>query len=229
MNEQEAARPEMSGPDLAKMIDHTLLKPTATESQIQVLCDEAKQFGFAAVCVNPLWIPLVARLLDGTGIAPCSVVGFPLGSNLTELKVTEAIHALDDGALEIDMVLSVGALKEGRDADVESEIEVVVRACHSIDAHCKVILEMCFLNEDEKVRACQLCVRAGADFVKTSTGFGPGGATVEDVALMAREVREAGLGIKASGGIRSREDALRMIAAGATRLGTSSGIQIVRP
>jgi deoxyribose-phosphate aldolase len=223
----DPSAPNWTAAQLAGTIDHTLLTPTATEAQIRALCGEARERSFAAVCVNPVWIPLVVKLLDGCRVAPCSVVGFPLGANLTEVKVTEAIRALDDGAQEIDMVIALGALKEGRADDVRADIAAVVRACQAGEARCKVILETCYLTDAEKRLACRLAAEAQADFVKTSTGFGSGGATVEDVALLAREVQAAGLGVKASGGIRSRADALRMLTAGATRLGTSSGIAIL--
>ncbi len=223
----DSSSPAPGGAELARTIDHTLLKPTATAADIRTLCEEALTHGFAAVCVNPIWIPLVAKLLEGSEVAACSVTGFPLGANLTEVKTVEAIRALDDGAREIDMVIAVGALKERRDDDVREDIAAVVRACQAGEAQCKVILETCYLTDEEKARACRLAIEAEANFVKTSTGFGSGGATLEDVRLMAAEVREAGLGVKASGGIRTREDALAMLEAGATRIGTSSGIAIV--
>lgn len=223
----DSPAPAPGGAELARTIDHTLLKPTATAADIRTLCEEALTHGFAAVCVNPIWIPLVAKLLEGSEVAACSVTGFPLGANLTEVKTVEAIRALDDGAREIDMVIAVGALKERRDDDVREDIAAVVRACQAGEAQCKVILETCYLTDEEKARACRLATEAEANFVKTSTGFGSGGATLEDVRLMAAEVREAGLGVKASGGIRTREDALAMLEAGATRIGTSSGIAIV--
>lgn len=223
----DSSSPVPGGAELARTIDHTLLKPTATAADIRTLCEEALTHGFAAVCVNPIWIPLVAKLLEGSEVAACSVAGFPLGANLTEVKTVEAIRALDDGAREIDMVIAVGALKERRDDDVREDIAAVVRACQAGEAQCKVILETCYLTGEEKARACRLAIEAEANFVKTSTGFGSGGATLEDVRLMAAEVREAGLGVKASGGIRTREDALAMLEAGATRIGTSSGIAIV--
>ncbi len=223
----DSPAPPPSGAELARTIDHTLLKPAATAADIRALCEEALTHGFAAVCVNPIWIPLVAMLLEGSEVAPCSVAGFPLGANLTEVKTVEAIRALDDGAREIDMVIAVGALKERRDDDVRKDIAAVVRACQAGEAQCKVILETCYLTDEEKARACRLAIEAEASFVKTSTGFGSGGATLEDVRLLAAEVREAGLGVKASGGIRTREDALAMLAAGATRIGTSSGVAIV--
>ena len=210
---------------LAATIDHTLLKPESTEAQVMALCREAKKFGFAAVCVNPCHIPLVAKTLqEAPGVRACSVIGFPLGANRSPIKAAETRQAVADGAQEIDMVMAVGALKEGRLDAVEADIRGVVEAAGK--ALVKVIIETCCLTDAEKVAACQSAVRAGAQFVKTSTGFGSAGATVADVRLMCSVVGTE-IGVKASGGIRSLEQALAMLEAGATRLGTSSGVAIV--
>jgi deoxyribose-phosphate aldolase len=217
-----------SAEQIAGLIDHTLLKPDATLDQISRICREAREYRFAAVCVNPFYLSQVCTLLKGSSVKPCAVVGFPLGAVRTADKVSEAYGVLSGGAQEVDMVLAIGALKDRNDAAVHHEIASVAEACRTADARLKVILETGLLTTEEKLRACRLCVDAGADFVKTSTGFGPGGATVDDVALMSGAVREAGLGVKASGGIRSYAEACRLIAAGATRIGTSSGIAIVR-
>jgi deoxyribose-phosphate aldolase len=213
---------------LAALIDHTLLKPEATAAQVTALCAEARANRFAAVCVNPTHIELAARLLQGSGVAACAVVGFPLGANRPEVKAYEAAHALGLGAAEIDMVINIGALKGGDVDLVTRDIQAVVQACkaHRPPALVKVIIETCLLTDPEKVKACQLAQAAGADFVKTSTGFSTGGATAADVALMRRTVGPA-MGIKASGGIRSRGDVEALVAAGATRIGTSSGVKIV--
>lgn len=210
---------------IAGMIDHTLLKPDATTSSIEQLCREAAQYRFATVCVHPYRVELAARQLAGTGVGVTTVVGFPLGSTTSSIKAAEAREALAAGATEIDMVLNIGALKSGDADDVRRDIAAVVEACGS-EGIVKVILETGYLTEEEKVRACVLCREAGAAFVKTSTGFGPGTATVEDVALMRRTVGPA-MGVKAAGGIRDLSAARRMIAAGANRLGTSSGVAIV--
>jgi deoxyribose-phosphate aldolase len=208
------------------MIDHTLLKPEATRADIEKLCREAIDHQFASVCVNSCWVPTVAGALAGTPVKVCTVVGFPLGAMLTEAKVAETEAALHLGAQEIDMVLNVGALRGGDDDAVRLDIESVVRAAHREGALVKVILETALLTDDQKVKACVLAKSAGADFVKTSTGFGPSGATEHDVALMRRTVGPE-LGVKASGGIRTTEDALKMIAAGATRIGASASVKIV--
>ncbi|MBO8137123.1 MAG: deoxyribose-phosphate aldolase [Desulfotomaculum sp.] len=211
---------------LAQMIDHTLLKPDATKEQIIKLVEEAKKYKFAAVCVNPVWVKTARELLeDNTGIKVATVVGFPLGAATTEVKAFETSNAVNNGAEEIDMVINIGALKDGQDDYVERDIKAVVDAAEG-KAIVKVIIETSLLNEEEKVRACRLAVKAGAHFVKTSTGFSKGGAVVEDVALMRRTVGRE-VGVKASGGIRTRQDALAMIEAGATRIGTSSGVEIV--
>ena len=212
---------------IARFIDHTLLKPDATPQQIEQMCAEAREHGFASVCVNPSYVPLCARLLQGSNVAVCTVIGFPLGATSTPAKVFEAEQAIRDGAREVDMVLHIGHLKAG-DADyVREDIRQVAEAAHAGGALCKVILETSMLTDDEKVTACKLAVEAGADFVKTSTGFGGGGATVADVRLMRVAVGDQA-GVKASGRVRSLVDAQAMIAAGATRIGTSSGVAIVR-
>lgn len=212
--------------DLAGCIDHTLLKPAATAEQIVRLCAEAREHGFAAACVNPVWVPLVARELAGSGVKTCAVVGFPLGASHPEIKALEARRAIREGADEIDMVINVGALKGGDHEAVLRDIRAVVEACRDGSARCKVIIETCLLTDAEKRSACRLARRARAHFVKTSTGFAGGGATEADVALMAAEVRDAGLEVKASGGIRDRATALSMVAAGATRIGASASVAI---
>lgn len=212
--------------DLAGFIDHTLLKPEATAAEIDRMCAEAREYGFASVCVNPTWAKRVADALKGSGVVACCVIGFPLGATTSEIKAMEARRALRDGAREIDMVLNVGALKSGLYDLVRRDIAGVSEACREAGAVCKVILETALLTDEEKVVASKLAVEAKADFVKTSTGFGPGGATVYDVALI-REAVGPKIGIKASGGIRTAEDVKQMIAAGATRIGASAGVQIV--
>lgn len=211
--------------ELNRYIDHTLLKPAATRADITKLCAEAKEYRFASVCVNSAHIAEVAAALAGTDVAPCCVVGFPLGAMETEAKAFEAARAAALGAKEIDMVMDIGAAKEGDFARVEADIAAVVSAIQG-QAKLKVILECCLLTDEEKTAACLAAKRAGADFVKTSTGFSTGGATEHDVALMRAAVGDD-MGVKASGGIRTREDALRMIAAGASRIGASAGIAIV--
>jgi deoxyribose-phosphate aldolase len=211
----------------ARLIDHTLLKPEATRADIERLCSEARQVEFASVCVNGFWAPLVAGLLAGTPVKTCAVVGFPLGAGATEAKVEETRIAVEAGAAEIDMVLNIGALNGGESRIVEDDIRAVVAAAHAGGAIVKVILETCLLDEEHKVAGCRLSCAAGAEFVKTSTGFSKSGATVEDVALMRRTVGPH-LGVKASGGIRTLEDLRAMVAAGATRIGTSSGVKIVQ-
>lgn len=213
--------------DIASLIDHTLLKPEATPEQIAQLCSEAREYRFASVCVNPVYVKLAWDLLKGSPVKVCSVVGFPLGATPSEVKAFEAQRAIRDGASEIDMVIHVGSLKAGADDLVEEDIAIVVEACHAGGAICKVILETCFLTEDEKVRACLLAKWAGADFVKTSTGFGPGGATVEDVALMRRTVGPD-MGVKAAGGIRTLQALRQMVAAGANRIGASASVNIMQ-
>lgn len=211
--------------DMAQYIDHTILKPDATMAQVDVLCEEAVAHGFASVCVNSTWTAHCARKLAGTSVKVCTVVGFPLGAMSSEAKAAETALAVKDGAQEIDMVIQVGRLKAGAHEDVERDIRLVREACP--DAVLKVIIETCLLTDEEKVIVCVLARKAGADFVKTSTGFSTGGATVEDIRLMRMTVGPD-MGVKASGGIRSAEDAAAMIEAGATRLGTSSGIKIVQ-
>ena len=212
--------------DVAQLIDHTLLKPDASQDQIAQLCYEARTHHFASVCINPTHVKLAAQLLKGSGVDVCTVVGFPLGASPATVKAYETQQALRDGATEIDMVINVGALKSQDYNHVFEDIGAVVRTAHSGNALVKVIIEAALLTDEEKVIACQLCKAAGADFVKTSTGFGPGGATVADVALMRRVVGPK-IGIKAAGGVRSYSDAQEMIAAGATRIGASAGVAIV--
>ncbi|MDN5320000.1 MAG: deoxyribose-phosphate aldolase [Thermococcaceae archaeon] len=212
--------------DIAKYIDHTNLKPYATKEDIIKLCEEAKKYGFYAVCVNPYRVKLAKEQLKGTDIKVASVIGFPLGATPTEVKVFEAKKALEDGADELDMVINIGALKDKDYEYVKNDIAEVVKVAHEKGAVVKVIIETCYLTDEEKEIACKLAMEAGADFVKTSTGFGTGGATVEDVRLMRRIVGDK-LGVKAAGGIRTYEQALAMIEAGANRIGTSSGVKIV--
>jgi len=213
---------------IAGRIDHTLLKPDATPLQVEQLCKEARENKFCAVCVNPIHVAFVSQQLNGSGVKTCSVIGFPLGATTTEQKVFEARSVIAAGAEEVDMVLNNGAFKAGDDEAVRADVVAVAEVCHAGGAILKVILETGLLTDDEKLRACKLCVEAKADFVKTSTGFGFGGATVEDIALMSGEVKEAGLGVKASGGVRDYVTACAMIEAGATRIGTSSGLAIVK-
>lgn len=205
-------------------IDHTLLKPESTQEQIDHLLSEAVEYRFASVCVNPTWVAHCAKTLAGTGVKVCTVVGFPLGANTSSVKAFETKDAIANGADEIDMVINVGQLKSGQYEVVKADIRAVVEA--SQDKLVKVIIETCLLTNDEKVKACQLAVSAGADFVKTSTGFSAAGATVEDIVLM-RETVGPNIGVKAAGGARSYEDAEAFIEAGATRIGTSSGVAIV--
>ena len=210
---------------LAGYIDHTILKPDATTADVKKLCAEAREYGFKSVCVNSKHAGLAARELAGSGVKTCCVVGFPLGAMLTEAKACETRLAVEAGAEEIDMVIDIGAAKEGDFDAVQEDIAAVAAAAHP-RAILKVIIETCLLNEEEKMKACLAAKAAGADFVKTSTGFSKGGATVEDVALMRRTVGEE-MGVKASGGIRDRETALAMVEAGASRIGASAGIKIV--
>ncbi|RLC63897.1 MAG: deoxyribose-phosphate aldolase [Chloroflexota bacterium] len=212
--------------EIARFIDHTLLKPEATPAQIERLCDEARRYGFAAVCVNPVYVRLAAERLQGAEVAVCSVVGFPLGATTTAAKVYEARQALADGASELDMVIHVGALKAGDYERVQEDIAAVADVCHKGGALLKIIIETALLDDAEKVTACRLAQAAGADFVKTSTGFAGGGATAEDVRLMRQTVGPR-MGVKAAGGIRSYADALAMIEAGANRIGASAGVRIV--
>ena len=209
---------------LNKYIDHTLLKPDASQEQIETLIEEAKKYDFASVCVNPTWVSFAAQALKATDVKVCTVIGFPLGANTPELKAFETSDAIQNGANEVDMVINIGALKSRNFDLVERDIRAVVEAAKGTLV--KVIIETCLLTDDEKVKACQIAQKAGADFVKTSTGFSTGGATVRDVALMRKTVGPD-MGVKASGGARSYEDALAFIEAGATRIGASSGVAIM--
>jgi deoxyribose-phosphate aldolase len=213
-------------PELARMIDHTILKPEATAAEIEQLCAEAKKYSFASVCINPSHVPLCARLLAGTPVKVCTVIGFPLGATATAVKAFETEHAIRNGAQEVDMVINVGMLKGGDFAYVEQDIAAVTSVARRHRALSKVIIETCLLTDEEKIKACVLAQRAGADFVKTSTGFSKGGATAGDIALMRRVVGSA-MGVKASGGVRSREDALLMVTSGADRIGASASVKIV--
>ena len=212
--------------DLARLIDHTLLKPEATKSEIEKLCAEAKKYNFASVCVNPCYVSLCAKLLHDTPVKVCTVIGFPLGATTTATKAFEAEQALRDGAKELDMVINVGMLKSGEYDYAENDIFAVVTTARRYGFLTKVIIETTLLTDDEKIKACLLAKRAGADFVKTSTGFSKGGATVGDVALMRKVVGTA-MGVKASGGVRTREEALAMVASGADRIGASASVKIV--
>lgn len=209
----------------AKLIDHTLLKTDATKADLKKLLEEAKQFNFKSVCVSPIWVRYAAEQLSGSGVAVCTVIGFPQGATPSRVKAFETKQAIEDGAAEVDMVIAVGLLKGGDAAAVEADIRAVVEAAKG-KALTKVIIETCLLTDEEKERACRCAKNAGADFVKTSTGFSTGGATVSDIELMRKTVGEE-MGVKASGGVRTRQDADRMIAAGATRIGTSNGRKIV--
>lgn len=212
--------------NLANLIDHTLLKPDATKEQILSLTADAKKYGFASVCVNPTWVSLAAHELQGTDVKVCTVIGFPLGATTTAVKVFETKDAIAHGATEVDMVIAIGRLKAGENSTVENDIRAVVEAAQG-KALVKVIIETCLLTDQEKVKACQLAVQAGADFVKTSTGFSIGGATAADVALMRKTVGN-NVGVKASGGIRGKQDLDTMVSAGANRIGASSGVKIVQ-
>jgi deoxyribose-phosphate aldolase len=212
---------------VASMIDHTLLKPDATRSEVEKLCREAAEFHFATVCINPAWVRLAAQLLRGSGVGVCTVVGFPLGATTADVKHYETRRAIFDGAAEVDMVINIGALKSGDLQTVERDIEAVVQPCREASVISKVIIEAALLTDDEKVAACTLSKAAGADFVKTSTGFASGGATAHDVALMRRVVG-AEMGVKAAGGVRDYEGLKAMVAAGASRVGASAGVKIVQ-
>lgn len=214
--------------DVARCIDHTLLKPDATEADVKKLCAEAGQYKFASVCISPCFVSLAAKELTSTSVRVCTVVGFPSGAHVAEIKAMEARWAIRSGAGEIDMVINIGALKSGNDDLVYRDIRQVCEACEDGNAISKVIIEAAYLTDDEKIRACELARRARANYVKTSTGFGPHGATAEDVALMNSVVKGAGIGVKAAGGIRTYKDAQEMIAAGATRIGASAGIKILQ-
>ena len=220
------AQPANTGA-VAALIDHTLLKAEATRNDIERICREALQYRFASVCVNSVFVNQVSEALRSSPVKTCVVVGFPLGANLPAVKLDEARVALEQGAQEIDMVIHIGALKAGDDAAVRSEMETLLRVVHENRAILKVIIETALLSEEEKVRACRAARDAGADFVKTSTGFSTAGATVADVALMRREVGRE-IGVKASGGVRTLEDLLAMVDAGATRIGTSNGVKIMQ-
>jgi deoxyribose-phosphate aldolase len=212
-------------PDLARMIDHTLLKPEASVEQVEKLCAEAKKFHFASVCINPSYVPLCAKILKDTDVKVCTVIGFPLGATTSETKAFETERAIRDGATEVDMVINVGRLRSSDYDYVESDIFAVVSTAKRYHALSKVILETGLLTDEEKIKACMLAKRAGADFVKTSTGFSKGGATAGDIALMRLVVGSA-MGVKASGGVRSREDALKLVASGADRIGASASVAI---
>jgi len=217
---------EIGDVSLARMIDHTMLKPDTTVQEIETLCKEARQYSFASVCVNPYYVPLCSKLLSGSIVKVCTVIGFPLGANKTEIKRFEAEKAIADGAQEIDMVINIGALKSGDYETVFNDINQVVLAAKKNNAICKVIIETALLTDEEKIKACVISKEAKADFVKTSTGFSKGGATAGDVALMRRVVGSS-VGVKASGGIRTIEDAETMIASGADRIGASASVKIV--
>ncbi len=213
-------------PAIAALIDHTILKADATRTDVVKVCREARQYSFASVCVNPFWVPLVRAELAGSPVKVCTVVGFPLGATSTESKAAEAAIAVRDGAQEVDMVINVGALKSGDQDAVKADIQAVVKASHPAGAIVKVILETALLDDTQKAIACALAKAAGADFVKTSTGFGPSGATAHDIALMRQAVGPE-MGVKASGGIRTLQDLQAMTAAGATRIGASASVKIV--
>lgn len=212
--------------NVAGLIDHTLLKADATKEQIKVLCEEAREYNFASVCVNPTWVKYASELLEGSEVKVCTVIGFPLGATTPETKAFETKDAISNGAHEVDMVINIGALKDKDDELVERDIRAVVAASTG-KALSKVIIETSLLTDEEKVRACELAVKAGTDYVKTSTGFSTGGATVEDIALMRKTVGPD-IGVKASGGVRNTSDAQKVIEAGATRIGASAGVSIVK-
>ena len=216
----------MATTNVAAMIDHTLLKPEATKEQIETLCQEAIENKFFSVCVNPVWVRTSKELVKNSGVKVCTVIGFPLGASTSETKAFETINAIENGADEVDMVINIGALKDQNDTLVESDIRAVVEAAKG-KALTKVIIETSLLTKEEKIRACEISVKAGADYVKTSTGFSTGGATFDDIALMRKTVGPS-IGVKASGGVRSTEDAQKMIEAGATRIGASSSVDIIR-
>ncbi len=224
---EQAVATQLTAAQVAAMIDHTLLKPDAGEAQIQQLCAEAVEFGFASVCVHPTWVAICARILANTPVKTCTVIGFPQGATLATVKATETTAVIQLGAQEVDMVLNVGRLKDHDYQNVFADLACVVQVAHGDGALAKVIIETALLTDQEKVAACVLAQQAGADFVKTSTGFNGGGATIADVMLMRRVVGLA-LGVKASGGIRTAADACQMIAAGATRIGSSGGVRIVQ-
>jgi deoxyribose-phosphate aldolase len=223
----QAGQAAVGSGEVARYIDHTLLKPEATRAEIEKLCQEARAYTFASVCVNPTWVKECAYALYGSPVKVCTVVGFPLGATLADVKAYEARRAIFDGATEIDMVINIGALKSRDDETVARDIRLVVEAAHEACALIKTIIETALLTDEEKVRACLLAKEAGADFVKTSTGFSKGGATVADIALM-RQVVGPELGVKAAGGVKDLAAAREMIAAGATRIGASAGVKIVQ-
>lgn len=210
----------------ANLVDHTLLRADARKEEITKLAEEAKEFSFASVCVNPTWVSYASELLKDSSVKVCTVIGFPLGANTPEVKAFETKNAIENGAEEVDMVINIAALKDNNNELVERDVRAVVEAAKG-KALVKVIIETCLLTDEEKVRACELSVKAGADFVKTSTGFSTGGATVEDVALMRKTVGE-NVGVKASGGVRNLKDLENVVSVGATRIGTSSGVKIVQ-
>lgn len=212
--------------DLVKYIDHTILAPNATEEQVEKIISEALEYGFASVCINPYWVKKVAQGLADSDVKVCTVIGFPLGANKTSIKVSEAKEAIADGADELDMVINIGELKAKHYDVVKADIKAVVDVCHAESKLVKVIIEACLLTDEEKIKACELSKEAGADYVKTSTGFSTGGATVADIELMRKTVGPD-IGVKASGGIHSKEEALALIEAGASRLGASAGVKIV--
>lgn len=212
--------------DLAQYIDHTLLKPEATKEQIEKLCEEAIEHNFKSVCINPYYIPTAKKILFGKTPLVCTVIGFPLGMNTTDIKVAETVKAMDDGADEIDMVINIGAMVDGDYETVKNDIQAIHQVTKEKNKLLKVIFETSKLSNDQIIKACELSVEVGVEFVKTSTGFGGGGATLEHIQLMRKTVGPD-MGVKASGGVRDKESALKMIEAGATRIGTSSGIQIV--
>ncbi|MFZ2489725.1 MAG: deoxyribose-phosphate aldolase [Anaerolineae bacterium] len=211
---------------IARMMDHTLLRPDATQNEVFKLCNEALQYHFASVCVNPTWVALCADMLASSPVKVCTVIGFPLGATLTDVKAYEAAQAIGNGAREVDMVQNIGALKSGDYQLVADDVAAVVRTAHDLGATVKVIIETALLTEEEKIKSCEIAQAAGADYVKTSTGFAAGGATASDVALMRRVVGSS-MGVKASGGIRTAQDALAMLEAGASRLGVSASIKIL--
>jgi deoxyribose-phosphate aldolase len=215
----------MATSNIAAMIDHTLLKPEATKQQIETLCHEAIEHKFFSVCVNPTWVSTSKELVRGSGVKVCTVIGFPLGASTPETKAFETKNAIENGADEVDMVINIGALKDKNDSLVENDIRAVVEAAKG-KALTKVIIETSLLTREEKIRACELSVKAGADYVKTSTGFSTGGATIEDIELMRKTVGPK-IGVKASGGVRNTEDTQNMIKAGATRIGASAGVSIL--
>ena len=218
---------KISPKTIASLIDHTILKPQATEENVKTICEEALKFGFCSVCINPYWIPTASKLLKESNVKICTVIGFPLGANSSAVKVLETSQAIKEGADEVDMVINVGALKSGDLNSVKNDIQGVAQVASDANVVSKVILETCLLSNEEIETACKIAQEAGADFVKTSTGFSSGGATVETISLMRKTVGNS-MGVKASGGVRSLEDLVNMVKAGATRVGASSGVQIMK-